>query len=265
LIAAAINEEIMQAMAESGCIGFNLGIESGSPEILRSVHKPGTVETFLRAKTIIDKYPHIFVMGFLIIGFPNETHRQLMNTAKLALELNLDWYSIQILNPLPSTEIYDQMVALGLIQDSLQTSEVALVAGPHGKQYLNQQRQKLNAEEFFNLFNLCQSDEIPTQQQLMDYWFLMDYKVNYEKILGIDDMIKLRKLYLRVYDICERIAPSSANAQLFQGVIERKLGNFREAKRRALLTTNIVNRSDYWQKRFEALDLYSLLSGMLKT
>jgi len=129
LIAAAISEEIMQAMAESGCIGFNLGIESGSPEILRSVHKPGTVETFLRAKTIIDKYPHIFTMGFLIIGFPNETHRQLMNTAKLAMELSLDWYPIQILNPLPSTEIYDQMVALGLIQDGLKTSEVAFVAG----------------------------------------------------------------------------------------------------------------------------------------
>ena len=264
LIAAAINEENMQAMAESGCIGFNLGIESGSPEILRSVHKPGTVETFLKAKNIIDKYPHVFIMGFLMIGFPNETHRQLMETATLAHELNFDWYPIQILNPLPSTEIYDQMVALGLIQDGLTTSEVAFVAGPHGRQYLNQQRQKLNAEEFFNLFKVCDSGEVPTQQQLMDYWFLMDYKVNYEKILGINDSVKLKKLYLRMNDICERIAPHSANAQLFQGVIERKLGNVQEAKRRALLAKNIVDGSAYWQKRFDALELYSLMDELIQ-
>lgn len=271
LIAAAINDELMQAMAESGCIGFNLGIETGSPEILRSVHKPGTVETFMRAKGMIDKYPHIFVMGFLIIGFPNETHKQLMQTAKLAHDLCLDWYPIQILNPLPSTEIYDQMVALGLIQDGLQTSEVAFVAGPHGRQYLNQQRQKLNAEEFFNLFKVCDPNNVPTQQELMDYWFLMDYKVNYEKILGISEPIKLRKLYLRMHDISERIAPHSAIAQLFQGVIERKLGNEREAKRRAIMAKRIVhgsgekddNGSAYWQKRFDALELHSLLGELI--
>lgn len=271
LVAATINEEIMQAMSESGCVGFNLGIESGSPEILFSVHKPGTVETFMRAKGIIDKYPHIFIMGFLIIGFPNETHRQLMQTATLAHDLNFDWYPIQILNPLPSTEIYDQMVALGLIQDGLQTSEMALVAGPHGKQYLNQQRQKLNAEEFFNLFNMCNPEEVPTQQQLMDYWFLMDYKVNYEKILGINEPIKLRKLYLRMHDICERIAPHSAIVQLFQGVIERKMGNDEEARRRAVMARRIVygsgekddNGSAYWQKRFDALELHSLLGELI--
>lgn len=263
LIAAAITEENMQAMAESGCIGFNLGIESGNPEILRRVHKPGTVDSFRKAKVIIDKYPHIFIKGFLIIGFPNETLRQLMDTVNLSLELNFDWYAIQILNPLPSTEIYDEMIALGLAQDKLETSNVAYIFGPHGKQHLREQREKLKAEEFFNLFTASNLEEVPNEDQLKDYWFLIDYKLNYEKILGINDPIKLRKLSLQLADICDRIAPDSAIAQLFDGIIRQKLGNTALTQQRSIKTKELVAESAYWQKRFDALDLHNLLETLI--
>lgn len=261
LIAAAITEENMQAMSESGCIGFNLGIESGNPEILRHVHKPGTVDSFRKAKVIIDKYPHIFTKGFLIIGFPNETIRQLMDTVNLSLELCLDWYAIQILNPLPSTEIYDEMIALGLAQDKLETSDVAYVFGPHGKQHLREQREKLKAEEFFNLFSVNNLDEIPNEDKLKDYWFLIDYKINYEKILGIDDQIKLRKISLQLEDICNRIATDSAIARLFYGITLNKLGDTGSAKQSITEAKKLVNESAYWQKRFETLDLFYLLNS----
>ena len=31
----------------------------------------------------------------------------------MAIEAQLDWYTVQLLTPLPSTEIYDEMVAAG--------------------------------------------------------------------------------------------------------------------------------------------------------
>ena len=262
LIAAAITEENMQAMSESRCIGFNLGIESGNSEILRRVHKPGTVDSFRKAKVIIDKYPHIFVKGFLIIGFPNETIRQLMDTINLSMELCFDWYSIQILNPLPSTEIYDEMIALGLAQDKLETSDVAYVFGPHGKQHLREQREKLKAEEFFNLFSVNNLEEIPSEDKLKDYWFLMDYKINYEKILGINDPIKLRKLSLQLEDICNRIAPDSAIARLFYGINMHKLNDISLAKQSIAEAARLVDESAYWQRRFETLDLFNLLNSI---
>ncbi len=270
LIAAAITEENMQAMAESGCIGFNLGIESGNPEILRHVHKPGTVDSFRKSKKIFDKYPHIFVKGFLIIGFPNETIRQLMDTVNLSLELNLDWYSIQILNPLPSTEIYDEMIALGLAQDKLETSNVAYIFGPHGKLHLREKNETIKTAEFLDLLGVSDPEMVPNEEQLKDLWFLIDYKLNYEKILKVDDPIKLGKLSLQLEDICNRIAPDSAIAQLFYGITEQKLGNT-ELARKQIKNTKLIVEGDgtkenigsaYWQKRFETLELFDLMNSL---
>jgi radical SAM superfamily enzyme YgiQ (UPF0313 family) len=119
LIAAAIDEQILDAMVESGCIGFNLGIESGSPEILRAVHKPGTVESFRRCAKLCEKYPELFIKAFMICGMPGETLAQMQQTVDLAVELQYDWSSLQILNPLIGTEMYRSMADQGFITDNL--------------------------------------------------------------------------------------------------------------------------------------------------
>ena len=46
-----------------------------------------------------------------MIGFPNENLSQINDTIKMAISAQLDWYTVQLLTPLPSTEIYDEMVA----------------------------------------------------------------------------------------------------------------------------------------------------------
>ena len=103
VIAAALDEEIVAAMAESGCIGLFIGMESGNKEILRSIKKPGTVKNFLNAASILKKFPQIDARGFLIIGFPGETFAQVTDTFEVAKEMALDWWNIQILQPLPNT------------------------------------------------------------------------------------------------------------------------------------------------------------------
>ena len=62
----------------------------------------------------MNKYPKIFTRGFLIIGFPNETLQQVLDTINVSVEMALDWYTVQLLTPLPSTEIYtNQMIQAG--------------------------------------------------------------------------------------------------------------------------------------------------------
>ena len=192
----------MQAMSESGCIGFNLGIESGNEKMLRAMHKPGTLATFRKSKTFIDEYPHIFVKGFLILGFPNETVRMISDTVNFALELCYDWYPLQALNPLPSTEIYYAMVEQGLIEESLQTKDVAFLIGPHGRQYLRESSEKTRSRDFVDLFKVADPDSVPDAKDIGDYWFLVDYKINYEKIIGIADPVKLAKIAKMLEDIC---------------------------------------------------------------
>ena len=67
----------------------------------------------VKSKSKINKYPQIFTRGFLIIGFPDESLSQILDTINVSVEMGLDWYTVQLLTPLPSTEIYDQMVDAG--------------------------------------------------------------------------------------------------------------------------------------------------------
>ena len=128
------------------------------------------------------------------------------------------------------------------------------------------------SEDFLNLLETSDPEMIPNKQQLKDLWFLIDYKLNYEKILKIDDPIKLRKLELQLEDICNRIAPDSAIAHLFSGIIAKKLGNIGFARLRADQTSLIINGdgtdnnkgSAYWKNRFNVLDLYYLLDDLRK-
>ena len=43
VIAASCTDEVIDAAAKSGCIALNIGMESGNPDILRKIVKPGTV------------------------------------------------------------------------------------------------------------------------------------------------------------------------------------------------------------------------------
>ena len=262
LIAAAITPEIMQSMSDSGCVGFNLGIESGNEKMLRAMHKPGTLATFRKSKKIIDQYPRIFVKGFLILGFPNETVRMIMDTLNFALELNYDWYPIQALNPLPSTEVYYEMVASGLIEETLQTKDVAFLIGPHGRQYLRETSEKTRARDFVDLFKIADLDSVPDPKDIGDYWFLMDYKMNYEKIFGISDPVKLDKIGRMLKDICERVAPENPLGHTFYGLCLKKLGDNETSLTLAKAAEGILADSAYWHKRFEVLGVYDILNRL---
>ena len=104
-----------------------------------------------------------------------------------------------------------------------------------------------------------EDEELLKPEQLEDYLFLMDYKINYEIIFRITHPAKLKNKDTVLQDICERIAPESALAQLFYGITRKKLGDDTEASNRAVIAKRLVDQSAYWQKRFDVLDLYALL------
>ena len=107
VIAASCTEEVIAAAAASGCIGLHIGMESGNREVLRQIKKPGTVETFLKAAEVLRKHQQIVSSVFVMIGFPGETFTMIGDTLKVASQMDLDWYSVGQLQPLPNTPIYD--------------------------------------------------------------------------------------------------------------------------------------------------------------
>ena len=264
VIAAAATEKILSAAAKSGCIGMHVGVESGSARILKAVHKPsGRKHYFQLGKTLI-RYPQIFSRGFLMVGFPGETLNEILQTIDLARTMNLDWYTISLLAPLPETEIYQQMIDSGEITDEqFQTSSVNYGSSQTGSQLTLEQAQKIKAKKFVDYFATEDLEMVPSKKQLADIWFLMDYKINYERIFTEENADKLFKWRQFLIDVCDRMTRDNPLGNLFLGIVLTKIGRNDEAQMRYKIANSCLNSSSYWTARFKTLDLDTVLSARI--
>jgi radical SAM superfamily enzyme YgiQ (UPF0313 family) len=68
----AISEDTAPLLAQSGCSGCLLGVESGDPQILKNMNKKATRQQTLRAVELLNQNG-IHTLSTLIVGFPGET------------------------------------------------------------------------------------------------------------------------------------------------------------------------------------------------
>ena len=99
--------EMMQEMRRAGSHEIAIGIESGSPKILKQIGKGTTVKS-IRNCVAWAKAAGILARGYFILGMPEETHEDLELTEQLAEELDLTEYGFTILCPYPGTQMYDK-------------------------------------------------------------------------------------------------------------------------------------------------------------
>jgi len=238
-------------MAKSGCIAVNIGMESGNPEILRQVKKPGTIKNFVKAAEIFRKYEEIHTSILLIVGFPNETMAMVRDTLSVAQEMDCDWYRISQLQPLPNTPIYDAMVAQGLIQDVGSKS-----CGLWGALSVNRPKSSKGCEMaelgFREAFSAIPLDAVPTREQVTDIWFYMNYHLNFHRLFTEKRPVKIRQQLQNLKVLSEVISPENGFALYFLGVLEHQLNgvvppSIVERLRRRLET------SPYWADRFRGI------------
>ena len=253
LIAAACSEEIVAAMAASGCIATNLGMESGNPEILKRVKKPGTVKGFLRAAEVFKKHPEIHVRVFLMIGFPGETLSMIEDTINVARKMDLDWCGVTPLQPLPNTPIYDSMVEQGLIA-KVDTNEVRFAAGAYGKQDEVDLGIRMSSLSFEEAFGAIPKSGIPTPQQIQDIWFYMNYHLNFHRLFSEDRTIKIEQQFSHLRTLSDVISPEHCFALYFTGYLQHK--------HHGKIDPDLIERlrhkldtSPYWKDRMKAFGL----------
>jgi anaerobic magnesium-protoporphyrin IX monomethyl ester cyclase len=104
--ATIMSPETAQLMASAGCHEVAIGIESGSPKILKQIGKGTTVQTIKNCVGWF-KDAGILARGYFLLGMPDETESDLELTESLAEELDLDEYGFTILCPYPGTKMYD--------------------------------------------------------------------------------------------------------------------------------------------------------------
>ena len=254
VIAASCKEEVVRAMAESGCIALNIGMESGNPEILKQVRKPGTVNNFLAAADVFRRYPQIHTRVFIMIGFPGETLEQINDTINVCRQMDMDWSSITPLQPLPNTPIFDEMMEAGMIETADDSSEMRFMAGGYGKQDDIETGLRMASAGFVDAFCSISMDTVPTRGQIDDIWFYMNYHLNFHRLFTEDNSIKLEQQLKHLWALSDVISLDHGFGLYFIGYIQHKLtGEIDPVVIQRL--KDKLEESEYWRERMAAFGL----------
>jgi len=97
------DESIARALAEAGCTGVHVAIESGDDYIRNSIHQRGmSREQILKGSEYLRKYG-IKMMTQNILGAPGETKEQMYKTLELNIAVKPTFASASIFQPYPGT------------------------------------------------------------------------------------------------------------------------------------------------------------------
>lgn len=112
------NRKIARQLKDSGCKVVKMGIEAGNEEIRKKVLKRNISEKRLVEVFGLARECGLKPQAFNMIGLPGETLDNLMETVRLnaAIKPYVVWLSTFI--PYPGTELYQECVKKGLIDES---------------------------------------------------------------------------------------------------------------------------------------------------
>ena len=112
-----LTDSELSLLRESGCRMLMIGVESGSPRILKMMKKELKISGVLKFNERLMNF-NIMPLYFFMIGYPTETFEELSQTISLWLRLireNKDAVShMNIYTPFPGTGLFDISVKNGL-------------------------------------------------------------------------------------------------------------------------------------------------------
>lgn len=110
-----INDDIVGAMRDAGCVSISYGFESGSPRLLKSMKKAVTIEQMEKAVRTNRKYEMMLPISF-IIGMPGEDNASCRETVEFCVRNNIPLKSMMFATPYPGTELFEFAVGSGRIK-----------------------------------------------------------------------------------------------------------------------------------------------------
>ena len=112
-----LKEDVMDALIRSGMSVACLAIESGNKFVQRRIIKKNCNLDKARSVVRYLKKTGIVIRCYYVLGFPQETKEQMMDTVSYAKSLESDWSAFSIATPLVGSEMYDELVEMKCIED----------------------------------------------------------------------------------------------------------------------------------------------------
>lgn len=120
----AIDDETIDLMKKAGFKKLFMAVESANEEIQATqVDKKVKLH---RINALVDRLRDVGIIseGSFMVGFPGETKAQIDNTFKRAQEFGFDRISISIVNPLPGTDLYKEVIEKGLLPEDFDPQNI---------------------------------------------------------------------------------------------------------------------------------------------
>ncbi len=176
-----ISDQILEAIHQysNGWVFF--GIESGSDRVLRHMKKGVTVDQ-VREAVAMARQHGVKTAGSFIVAYPGEEEKDFQDTMDLADELMLDDYFVSIAEPIPGTDLGDEVSQLSLednilFQDSLKYKR-------HGLSIAEERALDLMVESY-----IFRSFPVPMSQNLLKN-LLDEVKSQGDHIKNVTHLIK---------------------------------------------------------------------------
>ncbi len=148
-----VTDDVAAALKRMNTELVSMGLESGSPTILKYAKGPNiTVGDNTNAINTLKRHG-IMTHGTFIIGFPIDTKDTILETLDFIKKSRLDSFEAYILAPMPGTPIWDYAVQKGFVSEGMQWSNIA-----HRAEYDFSEKivlaENLSKEEMFGLYKL---------------------------------------------------------------------------------------------------------------
>lgn len=103
--ADSLDDELLGALADSGCNLLCLGVDSGSQRVLDETHRRMRVEAVRKAFRKIREHG-MSTRAYITFGFPGESEKSVQETVKLLREIRPDQILLSLATAYPGTELW---------------------------------------------------------------------------------------------------------------------------------------------------------------
>jgi hypothetical protein len=129
----SLNEETIKHMKQHGCYQIALGVESGCQRTLDYLNKGTKLDNIKAIFGLLEKYS-IRSKCYLIMGFPEETYDDMLESLSFVKTLNPDQVTLSLFTPYEHTSLFEECRIKGLINDSYDESDHSHQSGKFLKQ-----------------------------------------------------------------------------------------------------------------------------------
>ena len=114
-----IDDPLVEAMVTAGCVTVRLGVESGSPELLKRMGKQLELDVIRQAARLLNRRK-LYWAAYFLFGTPWETEESIRQTLEFIEEIQPPFVTVARYAPIPGTEMYYELEQAGRISPDIQ-------------------------------------------------------------------------------------------------------------------------------------------------